>query len=92
MLKSRLSLLDLKKSARMRRYANTENLQNILFIFLKICVAPPIAAAYGFEGPPAAAECAKEYRHVCYKEPVLVPLVKKVSCFVTKSNEHLFLY
>ena len=47
----------------------------------QICIAPPPAAAYGYQ---AQAECAKEYRHVCYKEPVLVPLVKKV-----KTQYHL---
>ena len=50
--------------------------RNIILFTSQICVAPPPAAAYGYDG---LAECAKEYRHVCYKEPVLVPLKKKVN-------------
>jgi len=54
-----------------------------------ICVAPPPAAAYGYETP---SECAKEYRHVCYKEPVLVPLVKKVGIMLPYPLEKCVTY
>jgi len=54
-----------------------------------ICVAPPPAAAYGYESP---AECAKEYRHVCYKDPVLVPLTKKVGIMLPYPLEKCVTY
>jgi len=54
-----------------------------------ICVAPPPAAAYGYETP---TECAKEYRHVCYKEPILVPLVKKVGIMLPYPLEKCVTY
>jgi len=54
-----------------------------------ICVAPPPAAAYGYQGP---AECAKEYRHVCYKEPILIPLTKKVSIMLPYPLEKCVTY
>merc|ERR1711902_346166 len=37
-------------------------------------------------------KCAKEYRHVCYKEPVLVPLVKKVSIMLPYPLEKCVTY
>ena len=79
MLRLRLSLLSLRKCARMNRYELFCFLSEFIKLSSKICVAPPPAAAYGYQ---AQAECAKEYRHVCYKEPVLVPLVKKVQTYI----------
>eukprot|EP00091_Calanus_sinicus_P002048 TRINITY_DN12086_c0_g1_i1.p1 TRINITY_DN12086_c0_g1~~TRINITY_DN12086_c0_g1_i1.p1 ORF type:complete len:174 (-),score=54.30 TRINITY_DN12086_c0_g1_i1:31-552(-) len=54
-----------------------------------ICSSPPPAAAYGYEG---VAECGKEYRQVCYKEPVLVPVTKKVSIMLPYPLEKCVTY